>query len=134
MARPQQYRMSIAIACRNQIGANIVVEGYRLSWSRDTIIPRPNSNSDLQIISLTHYRYTIRTRNIYNDILRIRIMCIAIILLRNNGVILSTLLLYRIFTRYARCQATLVSRPWRTVTILESILASLDLYKRSISK
>ena len=50
-------------------------------------------------MSLTYYRYAIRTMNIYNDILRIRTICIATMLSRNDGVILPTLLLYRISAR-----------------------------------
>ena len=52
----------------------------------------------------------------YNDILRIRNMCVATMLSRNGGVVLPTLLLRRKSARYTRCQATLVIRPWRTVT------------------
>ena len=55
----------------------------------------------------------------YNDILRIRTICVATMLSRNSGVVLPALLLYRISTRYTRCQATLVRtlrKPWRTVT------------------
>ena len=54
-------------------------------------------------MSLTYCRYAIRTINMYNDILRIRTMYIAIMLSGNSGVVLPVLLLCRISTRYARC-------------------------------
>ena len=51
---------------------------------------------------------------------------LILILLRNNKVILSALLLYRIFTRYIRGQAMLVSRYWRIViNILKQSLMKL---------
>ena len=84
VARPQQYRISIVIACLSSIGYLLlqlaVIKSGRIQQLRAivsaglviTIIPRPDSNSDLQIISLTYCRYAIRTINMYNDILRIR--------------------------------------------------------------